>query len=175
MPYPTPMKLSSFRSRLRAFQAMMGDAPDPAFIAALEYLENRDLDLSIRIGGMLAFNALMITIGTHPISASPGAPLSLDAKTQAGLTFASLISIAPLVLSGILCLRALLLGEEFESEGIDAADEESATKLQRRLFAAFVHSIDAQARLLRQAVIATLVGGSATLMVWAVILAGKMG
>ena len=51
MPYPSLMKLSSFRRRLRAFQAMLGDAPDPAFIAALEYLENRDLDLSIRIGG----------------------------------------------------------------------------------------------------------------------------
>jgi hypothetical protein len=157
------MKLSSFRRRLRAFQAMLGEAPDPGFIAALEYLQNRDLDLSIRIGGMLAFNALMITIGTHPISASPGAPLSLDAKTQSGLTIASLICLAPLVLSGILCLRALLLGEEFEADGVDTADDESAAKLQRRLFAAFVYSIDAQARLLRQAVMATLVGGAATL------------
>ncbi len=153
---------------------MLGAAPDPSFIAALEYLENRDLDLSIRIGGMLAFNALMITIGTHPISASPGAPLSLDAKTQTALTFASLIGIAPLILSGILCLRALLLGEEFEADSVDTGDEDSAAKLQRRLFAAFVHSIDAQARLLRQAVIATLVGGAATLLVWAVILAEKI-
>jgi hypothetical protein len=169
------MKLSSFRHRLRAFQVMLGETPDPGFIAALEYLENRDLDLSVRIGGMLAFNALMITIGTHPISASPGAPLSLDAKTQAGLTLASLIGIAPLILSGILCLRALLLGEEFEADGVDTADDESAAKLQRRLFAAFVYSIDAQSRLLRQAVMATLVGGAATLLVWAFILISKMG
>lgn len=48
---------------------MRGDNPAPGFIADLEFLENRDLDLSVRIGGMLAFNALMVTIGTHPISA----------------------------------------------------------------------------------------------------------
>ena len=71
--------LHSFRSRMRAFRRMRGDPPDPGFIADLEFLENRDLDLSIRLGAMLAFNALLITIGTHPISASPGAPLSLDA------------------------------------------------------------------------------------------------
>ena len=67
MPHP------SFRTRLRAFQAMRGDPPDPGFVADLEFLENRDLDLSIRLGAMLAFNALLITIGTHPVSASPGA------------------------------------------------------------------------------------------------------
>ncbi|SOB86365.1 hypothetical protein SAMN06297144_1469, partial [Sphingomonas guangdongensis] len=61
---------------------MRGATPDPGFVADLEYLENRDLDLSVRLGAMLAFNALMITIGTHPISASPGAPLSLDAGAQ---------------------------------------------------------------------------------------------
>jgi hypothetical protein len=168
------MKLSSFRRRLRAFQAMLGSSPDPAFIAALEFLENRDLDLSIRIGGMLAFNALIITIGTHPISASPGAPLSLDAATQPMMTAASLIGILPLIVSGILCLRALLLGEEFDADGSDTADDESALKLQRRLFAAFVHSIDAQSRLLRQAVLATLVGGAMTLVVWAGILTSKV-
>ena len=168
------MKLSSFRSRLRAFQAILGNSPDPAFIAALEFLENRDLDLSIRIGGMLAFNALIITIGTHPISASPGAPLSLDAATQPIMTAASLVGIVPLIVSGILCLRALLLGEEFDTDGVDAADDESASKLQRRLFAAFVHSIDAQSRLLRQAVLATQIGGAMTLIVWAIILASKV-
>ena len=68
------MKRQSFRTRLRAFQLMRDTPPDAGFIADLEFLENRDLDLSVRIGGMLAFNALMVTIGTHPISASPGAP-----------------------------------------------------------------------------------------------------
>jgi len=58
---------------------------------------------------MLAFNALKVTIGTHAISASPGAPLSIDAAKQQVLMIASLIGIAPLILSGVLCLRALLL------------------------------------------------------------------
>ncbi|MBA3836881.1 MAG: hypothetical protein H2054_02370 [Sphingomonas sp.] len=172
--YGWAMGSSSFRARLRAFQAMRGASPDPGFIADLEFLENRDLDLSVRIGGMLAFNALMVTIGTHPISASPGAPLSVDAATQPAQTIASLIGIAPLVLSSALCLRALLVGEEFDADGFDTADDESAAKLQRRLFAAFVHSIDAQSRLLRRAVQTSFAGGTTTLAVWGWILAAKM-
>jgi hypothetical protein len=159
----------SFRSRLRAFQVMRDTPPDPGFIADLEFLENRDLDLSVRIGGMLAFNALMVTIGTHPISASPGAPLSLDAATQPVLTIASLIGIAPLIVSSALCLRALLLGEEFDSEGL-----EGDNALRQRLFAAFIASIDIQSRLLRQSVIATFTGGIMTLAIWGWILAEKM-
>ena len=160
----------SFRTRLRAFQHMRCSPPDPGFIADLEFLENRDLDLSVRIGGMLAFNALMVTIGTHPISASPGAPLSLDAPTQPLLTIASIIGILPIIVSSALCLRALLLGEEFDSEGLDGDDK----GLRQRLFAAFVASIDIQSRLLRQSVIATLAGGAMTLAVWAWILLEKM-
>ena len=168
------MRSSTYRTRLRAFQAMRGDNPPPGFIADLEFLENRDLDLSVRIGGMLAFNALMVTIGTHPISASPGAPLSVDAATQPWLTIASLIGLAPLIASSVLCLRALLLGEEFDTDGLAGSGDDGPAKLQRRLFAAFVHSIDAQSRLLRQAVVTTLIGGTMTLMVWAAILGEKM-
>ncbi len=153
---------------------MRGDNPAPGFITDLEFLENRDLDLSVRIGGMLAFNALMVTIGTHPISASPGAPLSLDAATQPVMTIASLIGIVPLIASSAMCLRALLVGEEFDADGIDTGDDDCAPKLQRRLFAAFVHSIDMQSRLLRQSVRATFAGGTLTLLVWAWILAAKM-
>jgi hypothetical protein len=149
---------------------MRDTPPDPGFIADLEFLENRDLDLSVRIGGMLAFNALMITIGTHPISASPGAPLSLDAATQPILTMASLVGIAPFILSSALCLRALLLGEEFDSEGLDGDDQ----GLRQRLFAAFITSIDVQSRFLRQSVITTFMGGSMTLAIWGWILAEKM-
>lgn len=159
----------SFRARLRAFQEMRGETPDAGFIADLEFLENRDLDLSVRIGGLLAFNALAITIGTHPISASPGAPLSLDAATQPWLTSASLVGIAPLILSSFLCLRALLLGEEFDSDGLEKADG-----LRQRLFAAFTYSIDAQAKLLAAAVRWTIVGGAATLAIWLWILIEKM-
>lgn len=163
------MAFTSFRSRLRAFQAMRGDPPDPGFVADLEFLENRDLDLSVRLGAMLAFNALMITIGTHPISASPGAPLSLDAASQPVLTIASLIGILPLVISCYLALRALILGEEFDSEGI-----ESDHAARQRLFAAFVHSIDVQARLLGLAIRWTLAGAMLTLLVWGWILLDKM-
>ncbi len=155
---------------------MRVENPAPGFIADLEYLENRDLDLSVRIGGMLAFNALMVTIGTHPIASSTGAPLNLDAATQPVLTIASLIGIAPLIFSSGLCLRALLLGEEFDTDGLEGSDcdEAEAARLQRRLFAAFVHSIDAQSRLLRRAVVTTSVGGAMTLAAWAWILAEKM-
>ncbi len=164
------MKKRSFRTRLRAFQFIRETPPDRGFIADLEFLENRDLDLSVRIGGMLAFNALMVTIGTHPISASPGAPLSLDAATQPLLTIVSLVGIAPIILSSALCLRALMLGEEFDSEGLEGDDK----GMRQRLFAAFVASIDIQSRLLRQSVIATLTGGAMTLAAWGWILAEKM-
>lgn len=74
-----------------------------------------------------------------------------------------------MVISSYFCLRALLLGEEF-----DAHDLEGGEALRQRLFAAFIRSIDAQARLLRLAVLWTLAGGATTLMVWAAILARKM-
>lgn len=163
------MAFRSFRSRLRAFQTMRGNPPDPGFVADLEFLENRDLDLSVRLGAMLGFNALLITIGTHPISASPGAPLSVDAAAQPLLTVLSLVGIAPLVLSCALGLRALLLGEEFDSDGM-----EDDTAARRRLYSAFVHSIDIQARLLGLAIRSTILGGVTTMLVWTAILAQKM-
>lgn len=163
------MAFPSFRSRLRAFQAMRGNPPDPGFVADLEFLENRDLDLSIRLGAMLGFNALLITIGTHPISASPGAPLSLDAASQPWLTLASLAGLVPLIVSCVCALRALLVGEEFDAQGL-----EGDAALRLRLFAAFIHSVDAQARLLRLAIRWALAGGAATLAIWAAILADKM-
>ena len=163
------MAFRSFRTRLRAFQQVRGDPPDPGFIADLEYLENRDLDLSVRLGAMLAFNALLVTIGTHPVSASPGAPLSLDAASQPMLTLASLAALLPLALSSWFVLKAMLLGEEAEN------DELKGEALRVHLFAAFVRSIDAQARLLTLAIRATLAGAALTMAVWGVILAGKMG
>lgn len=163
------MAFRSFRSRLRAFQTMRGNPPDPGFVADLEFLENRDLDLSVRLGAMLGFNALLITIGTHPISASPGAPLSIDAASQPLLTIASIVGIAPLVASCAFALRALLLGEEFDSD--DMEDDHAA---RRRIYSAFVHSIDVQARLLRLAIRSTVLGGALTIGVWTAILLGKM-
>ena len=164
------MPTRSTRAHLRAFQKMHGGAPPPGLVADIEYLENRDLDLSVRLGALLAFNALLITVGTHPVSASPAAPLSLDAATQPWQTAASLIGILPFVVAAALVLRALLIGEEFDAD-IEAAPD----ILLRRLLAAFIRSIDAQALLLRRAVQATIAGGAATVAVWAWILAGKMG
>ena len=163
------MAARSFRSRLRAFQRMHGGAPDAGFIADLEFLENRDLDLSVRLGAMLAFNALLVTVGTHPVSASPGAPLSVDAASQPWRTIASLLAVAPFVLSSGLVLRALLIGEEFAGR----PDEEPDT-LRRRLLAAFIRSIDAQTRMLRGAVYATMAGGALTAAAWVWILGAKM-
>ena len=164
------MAFTRFNARLRAFQAMRGNPPEPGFIADLEFLENRDLDLSIRLGAMLSFNALLITIGTHPVSASPGAPLSLDAPSQPLLTIISLIAVAPLVLSCFFALKGILFGEEFDSEGMEAGEA-----LRETLFAAFLQSIDAQARMLNLAVRSSLAGGLATIAVWIAILAVKMG
>lgn len=159
----------SFRLLLREFQAMRGDDPDPGFVADLEWLENRDLDLSVRLGALLAFNALAVTVGTHPISASPGAPLSLDAATQPWPTLACCASLVPLVVSSALCLRALLVGEEF-----DAPATEEVVADRRRLFAAFVRSLDAQGWLLALSVRWTAAGGVLTIAVWTWILAAKM-
>lgn len=161
--------MSSFRNRFRSFQQMRGDGGDPGFIADLEFLENRDLDLSIRLGAMLAFNALLITIGTHPISASPGAPLSLDAATQPLMTFASIIGIMPFIVSSFVCLRALLVGEEFNCEVTDDEARQRAA-----LYAAFIHSIDVQDRFLRFSIRASIAGGVLTLAVWVWILLEKM-
>ncbi len=148
---------------------MRGDPPDPGFVADLEFLENRDLDLSIRLGAMLAFDALLVTIGTHPISASPGAPLSVDATSQPLLTLASIAGIAPLVLSCFFALKGILFGEEFDSEGMKEYEA-----LRVRLYSAFVHSIDAQAQMLNRAVRWSLAGGIATMAAWAAILWVKM-
>ncbi len=163
-------RLPSFRSRFRAFQAMRGDQPDRGFIADLEYLENRDLDLSVRIGAMLAFNVLLLSVGTYPVSVSPGAPLSLDAATHPWTTIASLVGVMPIVVSCAMLLRALLRGEEYDGDGLEDGND-----LRHRLFAAFVSSIDAQIRLLRGAVRWSVAGGVATAAVWGWILAMKIG
>lgn len=149
---------------------MLGDPPDPAFAAELAWLQNRDLDLSVRLSALLAFNALAATIGTYPVSVSPGAPLSLDAATQPLLTIANIVGIAPIGWSSVLCLRALLIGEEFDRTG----GGETGATLRQRLFAAFVRSLDGQERSLHLGVRWTLAGGAATALVWVAILAGKM-
>lgn len=143
---------------LRAFQAVRGAAPDPAFMADLEYAQHKDLDLSVRIGALLAFDALLITAGINPLTASPGAPLSLDAPTQPWEAAVIALGMAVLAVSSWLCVRAILIGEEFSTKGI----EDNATALAQRLLAAYVTSIDAQTRLVSHAGRLTVVGGSIT-------------
>lgn len=93
----------------------------------------------------------------------------MDAASQGALVLANLVALAPLVVSCFLALRAMLLGEEFDTDGLEAD-----AALRQRLFASFVHSIDAQARLLRHAIRWTIAGGALTLLVWAAILYDKM-
>lgn len=159
---------TSIRTPLRAFQSMREEDCADGFQADLRYLEGRDLDLSVRLGAMLAFNALMITIGTHPVSASPGAPLSLDAASQPVETIVSLIGILPLVISSVFVLRAVLIGEEVDGDGLEGE------ALRQRMLAAYVRSIDGQTRFLGLAVRWTVAGGASTLLVWAWILADKI-
>ena len=160
----------SARSMLRAYRSVQGDLPDPKLSAELAYVQHKDLDMSVRLGGMLAFNALLITAAINPISASPGAPLSLDAPTQQWEALLVCIGLVPLVLSAMYCIRAMLIGEEFTVEGI----ETDKTAIAQRMFAAYCVSIDQQAAVIRRSVTLTLTGGGISLAAWIWILAEKM-
>ena len=90
--------LISTRSMLRAYQVARGAPGDEGYKEDLAFLQAKDLDLSVRLGALLAFDALLTTAAINPISASPGAPLSLDAATQpwevAAISFGVLFLIA---------------------------------------------------------------------------------
>ncbi len=160
----------SARAMLRAFQTIHGETVDPALMADFGYVQHKDLDMSVRLGGMLAFNALLITAAINPISASPGAPLSLDAPTQPLEVIAVCIGLAPIVVSALLCVRAMLIGEEFSIEGI----EDDKVAIAQRLFASYCVSIDQQAAVIRQSVRFTIIGGAISLAAWLWILIEKM-
>lgn len=170
---------ASARSMLRAFQAIRasgrlqngaGEVPDPTFIADLEYVQHKDLDLSIRIGALLAFDALLVTAGINPLTASPGAPLSVDAPTQPWESAVIALGMAVLAASSYLCVRAIMIGEEFSPEGI----EEKPDALAQRLLAAYIASIDAQTRLIGHAGRLTVAGGVITALDCLWILLDKM-
>jgi hypothetical protein len=167
---PMRRRPGSARAMLRAFQAIRGQEGDPEFIADLQYAQAKDLDLSIRIGALLAFDALLVTAGINPLTASPGAPLSLDAPTQPLEALTIAFGIAVLALSSFLCVRAILIGEEFSSEGIEG-DRDA---LARRLLAAYVASVDAQTRLVAVAGRLTIAGGLIVAIGCAWIMAAKM-
>ncbi|MFM9852119.1 MAG: hypothetical protein ACKVOJ_04805 [Sphingomonadaceae bacterium] len=158
------------RAMLRAFQSLHDGEVDSALLNDLAYVQHKDLDMSVRLGGMLAFNALLITAAINPIAASPGAPLSLDAPTQAIEVVAVCIGIVPLVVSALLCVRAMLIGEEFTIEGI----EQDLAAIRQRMLAAYCHSVDQQSAVIRHSVTLTISGGVISLATWIWILIEKM-
>ena len=163
-------KQASTRAMLRAFQKLSGGGLAPGFIADFEMLKHKDLDLSVRLGALLGFNALLLASAIQPISASPGAPLSLDAPTQPWPVLVITIGVLLLSVSGYLCVRGIMVGEEFDPEGTD----ESSDIIVQRLFAAFCRSIDAQMQMLRLASRFTLAGGAVTIAGCFWIMAAKM-
>jgi hypothetical protein len=68
------------------------------------------------IGALLASDALLITAGINPLTASPGAPLSLDAPSQPAESMAVALGTLMLAISSYLCVRAIMLGEEYSAE-----------------------------------------------------------
>ncbi len=128
-------------------------------MADLDYAQHKDSDLSIRIGALLAFDGLLVTAGINPLTASPGA-LSLDAPSQPIQVAVIALGMAVLAASSYLCVRAILIGEEFSPEGI----EDNPQALAQRLIAAYVASIDAQTRLVALAGRLTVTGGLITFL-----------
>jgi hypothetical protein len=148
-------RTASARELLRAFQWAREDIPDSGFGDDLELLQSKDLDLSIRLGALLAFDALLLTAAINPISASSGAPLSLDAPTQPWQVLVISISVLCLGIAAFFCVRGILIGEEFSLDGID----DNREAVVRRMFAAYCTSIDAQMRMIVLASRATFIGG----------------
>ncbi len=163
-------KPMSTRALLRAFQITHRDGVTEDFKVDLDLLRHKDLDLSVRLGALLAFDALLINTGINPIAASPGAPLSLDAPTHPWETLATVIGIVLVAVSAAITVRAITVGEEFSDEGI----EDDPQAITRRLFAAFCVSVDVQTALLRRATHYTLAGGGVVGLTFAWILSGKV-
>lgn len=141
---------------LRAFQALHKGALDPGFMADVELLRHKDLDLSVKLGALLAFNALIINAGLQPISASPGAPLAIQATAHPLIAVTTLLGVLALVASAYFCVRAVMVGEEFDDHGI----ENDPKALAQRMFAAYCAAIDLQVKLLGRATRLTLYGGA---------------
>ncbi len=158
-------KPTSARTMLRAFQQLHKDGLDPGFMADVELLRHKDLDLSVKLGALLAFDALIIGAGVLPISASPGAPLSVDALTDPLIAIVALTGVALLAASALYCVRGVMIGEAFDNAGLE--DDQAA--LARRMFAAYCAAIDMQVNLLGRAARLTIAGGGvvAVALVWA--------
>lgn len=147
----------SARTMLKAFRLAHGDGTDPAFILDLEMLRHKDLDLSIKAGALLAFDALLLTAGLNPIAASPGAPLSVDAVEAAGPVWLSAFAVMLLAIAAFFCVRAIMVGEDVDEHGLD----HDALAMRQRLFAAYCAAIDIQSRALNLGSRFTIAGGAA--------------
>jgi hypothetical protein len=146
---------TSARIQLRVFQQARLDGDCTGFQDDLALLQAKDLDMSVRLGALLAFDALLTTAAINPISASPGAPLSLDAPTQAWEVIVISLSVILLSVAAFLCVRGILVGEEFDMNGEEAPRE----IVMQRMLAAYCTSIDAQHRMIRLASLYTIAGG----------------
>lgn len=157
----------SMRVQLRAFQTLRGQGADPALFQDLEMLRHKDLDLSVKAGALLAFDALILTAGLNPISASPGAPVSLDAVANAGPTWVTMAGVALMAIAAVFCVRAIMIGEDVDPHGI----EDDPAALRQRLFAAYCAAIDAQATNIAWASRFTYIGGAAmaAALLWSIL------
>ncbi|QMW21676.1 hypothetical protein [Sandaracinobacteroides saxicola] len=158
------------RALLRLYQDARSDPGFQDVDADLRLLQNKDLDLSIRLGAILAFDALLIGTAIQPMVASPGAPLALDAAQQPLQTLLTLVAIALLALSGLVTVIAITIGEEFSGDGLEARPD----LLIQRLYAAYCTSIDKQRSLLTHSIRLTIVGLLLTALAFAIILTEKL-
>jgi hypothetical protein len=153
---PRHNRTMSTRVLLRAYQRLQREDTSGALARDLDLLQAKDLDLSVRLGALLAFDALLVGVAVNPISASPGAPLSLHAPTQPIAVALTTLSVIIVAAAAYLCVRAILIGEEFSDAGI----EDNPHAIIQRMFAAYCASIDAQRKLLEHASRLTIAGGT---------------
>ena len=118
---------------LRAFQTVHRAGVDPGFMADLELLRHKDLDLSVKLGALLAFDALLIGAGLQPVSASPGAPLSVSAVDAPAIVAITLAGVGLLLAAAFYSVRGVMVGEEFDDGGI----EDDPAAISQRMFAAY--------------------------------------
>ena len=64
----------SARAMLRAYQAVRGDVPDPRLAADLQFVQAKDLDLSVRIGALLDGAARLTRAGWRVCVDRPAPP-----------------------------------------------------------------------------------------------------
>jgi hypothetical protein len=160
----------STRTLLRAYQRLQHEDGSGNLAQDLDLLQAKDLDLSVRLGALLAFDALLVGVAVNPISASPGAPLSLNAPTQPIAVALTTLSVIILSVAAYMCVRAIMIGEEFSDDGI----EDNPQAIIQRMFAAYCASIDAQRMLLSRASWFTISGGSLAGLTSIWIMAAKM-